>query len=304
MQEQTQVAVRLDKETVVALVTYVLPQYLEILDDCRDRETWHAFAQRIGEGIKRLKIENYVHLYEEEKHIFGAFFMALMSKEEQAEFAAEINSASPEEQQGMFREMVQSGSEWDQLSDKLFPDDPELIRQQREAFEKLEGEERAEAIRHGQYLMGFAMAWLHNVLAVMVFGERMTSLVPRALAGDKEAFARAVQIDKNLLHEHPGFREIHRKATIENDADFLGKVAYRLAAPVTRGPIRQYGVFMLFALLETLGWLDDLKHREILDICDAAHLDRWQNRIEDENAVTKAIGRYRHYQKTGGVSMH
>lgn len=304
MREQVQAAVRPDRETVVALVIQTLPQYLEILDDCRDRESWRAIAQRFGTFIKRLKIEGYVHLYEDEKNIAGALLMALLSKKEQAELAAEINAASPEEQQEMMREWARSGSELDQLSDKLLPTDPELIRKQRKAFEKLEGEERAEAVRRSQYLLGSAMAWLYNVLAVMVFGERMTSLVPKALAGDKEAFARAVQIDKNLIHEHPEFREIHRKATIENDADFLGKVGYRLAAPVTRGRIRHFGIFMLFAMLETLGWLDDLKHREILDICDAANLDRWQNRIEDENAVTKCLQKYRRYQKTGGVSMH
>jgi hypothetical protein len=129
-------------------------------------------------------------------------------------------------------------------------------------------------------------------------------LVPKALAGDKDAFARAVQIDKNLIHEHPGFKEIHQKALTEGDTDFLEKIGYRLAAPVTRGPIRYASVFVLFAMLETLGWLDAIRHREILDICDAANLDRWQNRIEDENAITKCLQKYRRYQKTGGVSMH
>lgn len=306
MQEQEKPAAlaRPDKETVVALVTRVLPDYLEILEDCSDPPTWRNLAQRFSENIKRLKIENYVLLYEDEKRIPAALLHAVMSKEEQAEFFAEINSATPEQQQELLREYGRPGGKWDQLSDEMFPDDPEKQRQLIEEFERLEGDERTEAVKRGQYLMGFCLAWLHDTLAVMVFGQRMTSLVTKALAGDKDAFARAVQIDKSLIHEHPGFKEIHQKALTSGDADFLEKIGYRLAAPVTRGPIRHAGVFVLFAMLETLGWLDAIRHREILDICDAANLDRWQNRIEDENAITKCLQKYRRYQKTGGVSMH
>lgn len=57
-------------------------------------------------------------------------------------------------------------------------------------------------------------------------------------------------------------------------------------------------------MLESLGWLNDLTHSEILDICTAANLDRWENRIEDVNYLTKRLAGYRKYQKTGGVSMH
>jgi len=57
-------------------------------------------------------------------------------------------------------------------------------------------------------------------------------------------------------------------------------------------------------MLEVMGWLDEFRHEEILNLCDDAGLDRWQNRIEDVNAVTKQLKRYRKYQKTGGVSMH
>ena len=152
--------------------------------------------------------------------------------------------------------------------------------------------------------MGFILAWLHESLAVMVHGEKMTSLVPRALAGDDEAFLNAIHIDKALMTLHPKFAERHRQAILDGDRTLLDKISYRLASPVTKGRAQLAGLFAVFAMLESLGWLNDLRHHEILDICDAARLDRWQNRIEDENAVTKALIKYRRYQKTGGVSMH
>jgi len=60
---------------------------------------------------------------------------------------------------------------------------------------------------------------------------------------------------------------------------------------------------MLFALLEDTYWLDDLKHREILEICDELQLDRYGNRIESENALTKALRGYRKFQEFNRMSM-
>jgi hypothetical protein len=61
---------------------------------------------------------------------------------------------------------------------------------------------------------------------------------------------------------------------------------------------------MVFGILDLAGWLDEFKHREILDICDAARLDRYENRIEDVNYLTKRFKEYRRWQKSGGLSMH
>ena len=132
----------------------------------------------------------------------------------------------------------------------------------------------------------------------------MTSLVPKALAGDEDAFLKAIHIDRNLLLAHPGFAEIHARAIRQGDQKRLQRIAARFASPVTKGRIQLAGAFMVFALLEAMGWLDKMKHREILDLCDQAGLDRWQNRIEDEVAIAKCLSKYRRYQKSGGMSMH
>ena len=60
---------------------------------------------------------------------------------------------------------------------------------------------------------------------------------------------------------------------------------------------------MVFACLEASQWLDDFPHAEILDICDEAGLDRYENRIEDVNYLTKRLKDYRRFQKTGAMSM-
>lgn len=132
----------------------------------------------------------------------------------------------------------------------------------------------------------------------------MTSLVPRAMRGDDDAFLKAIQIDRQLLKAHPYFIERYATAFQKGEVEFLNNVSYRLTNPHLRGKILYPGIYVVFAILEVMGWLDDLTHEEILDICDAAGLDRWQNRIEDVNYLTKRLAGYRRYQKTKGVSMH
>ena len=74
--------------------------------------------------------------------------------------------------------------------------------------------------------------------------------------------------------------------------------------PLVRGRIRYPGLYFLFHTLESIGWLHELTDEELLDVCDDAGLDRWQNRIEDVNYLTKRRLEYLRWQKTGGVSMH
>ncbi len=295
---------RARKDTVLALVSHAAPQFLEILSDCKDAATWRKVSERFEEMRVRLKIDNYVLIYEDERRIGSALINALMSPEEQQQFGKEFAAAKQEEQLEMLHDLGRPGGEGEKLAEEMFPEDPDAQRAQVEAFNQLEDDDKQEAIKRGQLVMCFFMAWLHETLAVMVHGEKMTSLVPKALAGHEESFLKTIHIDKALMTLHPKFADRHRQAILDGDRTLLDKISYRLAAPVTKGRVQLSGLFAVFAMLESLGWLNDLRHHEILDICDAARLDRWQNRIEDENAVTKALIKYRRYQKTGGVSMH
>ena len=155
-----------------------------------------------------------------------------------------------------------------------------------------------------QFLFLHIISSIHNYFSIMVTGESMTSLVPKAINGDSEAFFKAIKIDRNLLSLHPYFIERYQLAQSSGQKDFLKRLAPYQSNPHLIGRIRYPRLYIVFAMLEALKWLDDLTHSEILDICDTAGLDRWQSRIEDVNSVTKQLKRYRRYQKTGGVSMH
>jgi ribosomal protein S18 acetylase RimI-like enzyme len=296
--------VRMDKAATAAFVASMAPEYLDVLDACRDAARWRKVVDQFDTIVKRFNIENYVLLYEDQRRIVNALMKAMMTDEGQRQFGAELGSATPEERDQVFRELAAPGGVADQIASELIPDDPQVEAEQLRRFEALSDPDKRDTVTRGQFFWGFNVAWIHEVLAVMIHGERMTSLVPKALAGDQSAYLKAIHIDKTLRRRHAGLGEIEAQAIRNGDRRFLEAVGRWLASPVARGRIQYPGVFFIFALLESLEWLDDMRHREILDICDAAGLDRWQNRIEDENAITKALLKYRRNQKTGGVSMH
>ena len=100
-----------------------------------------------------------------------------------------------------------------------------------------------------------------------------------------------------LLLHYPYFRDRKARAQSDGDMAFLSKLSYRESNPPVRSKIRYPALYMLFGILESVGWLDDLTHDEILDICDEARLDRYQNRIEDVNCITKRLSEYRLWKK-------
>lgn len=227
-------------------------------------------------------------------------FLAFLGEEGLKDFAQEIEALSKEEQQDIV-DGVTSVETLNEVAESMastkFPQTPAEWKMAREELAKLPDDERKETEKRGAFLWCFFFSNFFNTLSLMVHGTKMTSLVPRAIAGDDDAFLKAVQIDRMLLLHHPYFRDRKATAQSEGETDFLSKLSYRESNPPVRGKIRYPALYMLFGILESIRWLDDLTHEEILDICDNAGLDRYQNRIEDVNCVTKRLTEYRIWKK-------
>ena len=139
----------------------------------------------------------------------------------------------------------------------------------------------------------------------MVHGEPLTSLVMKAIQGDDESFCKSIQIDRQIYTHHPYSNIRISRAREHGESAFLEQVSYRLKTPTAKGRIRYPGVWTVLAMLDTLGWLDGtLTAAEILDICDAAGLELYENRIEDAGYMSKRIRDYRRMQKSISVSSH
>jgi len=295
--------IRPKKELALSLIEQMAPQYLEMFRDVQKPGGWRTLAMRFGEIRKRLKLDSYVTLYGSENSVYAALWIALLGTDGFKRISEELNTVSADEQQNFLDELTADVIQGDGWLNEMFPESLEKQEKQRLAFEALPENERAEIVQRSQHLFAFVMASFYDCISVMVHGEKLTSLVPKAIAGDRVAFLKAIHIDKSILHAHPEFKTQYEKALSTLDRDFLRNIGYRIEAPPTRGKIRFPGVYMIFALLESLRWLNELRHEEILDLCVDAGLDRWQNRIEDVTYLTKRLGEYRRMQKAGGLSM-
>jgi hypothetical protein len=250
--------------------------------------------------------DKYVLAYESELHILFCFIRAIFPEKYDTElekFVAAYKTANEKEKLEFFKALSECLLT-DDIYEKfrnLIPRTEEERNAAKKEFESLSEDEKNEAIRQVHFFLTFYFANFYNYISVMVHGQRLTKLVSRALQGDQEAFCKAVQIDKNLLTGHPYFQETFARLPMGNDKDrnFHRAICSAHARPQVNSRIDYPALYLLFAVLDSFGWLDSFTAPEILDLCDEARLDRYQNRIEDENYLTKRRLEYRKKQKIG-----
>lgn len=274
--------------------------FLGYLESAKGRLRFRVGLTRL---IKNLRIENYPLLYEREQAMGVAIAKALTSDAELRELEAELRVATPE---GRGKAMKELGEAASSLLEAIeIPDDdptPEQEADAHAAYEALPAEERAEVTRSMQLLLAGVFAVFYEQLALMVHGERMTSLVAQAKAGDDTAFAKAVQIDGRVLTEIPHFRERYARARLADETEFLSRVWRRQVAPPYKGRIEHKALYLMFAFLDSVGLLKSFTHRELLDLYDELGVAGKRRRIEDEKNMGKRLAEYRRFQKRRHVS--
>lgn len=255
------------------------------------------FPPLVTRAIVNLKIESYPRLYENEAAIALMVLRPFLSPEEITELNSQLTDQTPEERGQKLRELVDGLSELDMAFE--LPKTPADERRAQAQFDALTKEEQDEAVKMGQQLwMGFLASFFQS-LSVMVHGEKLTSLVAQAEAGNDEAFCKAVQIDKRILTTIPYFRQRFERANLEGEQNFSDALAYRLQCPPYKGKIRHKALYLAFAYLDQAGLLDTMKHGEILDLCIDAGLDAHANRIDDVKNLSKRLAEYRAFQRRG-----
>lgn len=299
--------IRLSIEKSRQIIVAASPTCVEMLRFFQGRGGWIAVPPQVAAVRSRLRIDDYVTLYEDYRRIGICVMLAFVEPEELREWDRELCALSIEEQQLQLEEFANDCDSFGESLGGFFdlPETEEALSAARKQFELLPNDAQVRLTRMAQFLWSAMLAGFHNIISVMVHGEALTSLVPKAIHGDDEAYCKAVQIDRQLFLRHPYFISRFEQATADGDEAFLAKVAYRLKTPTARGKIRYPGLWTVFAMLDTLGWLDSsLTAEEILDICDEAGLHRFENRIEDPLALSKRIRAYRQMQKTALLSRH
>lgn len=293
---------RVSKSAAISLAVRLTPQYAEALRDLQRGNCRFQFQPRIA--ALRDRIGGYVRLYEKPMHFELALFVGLFGEEGLKQLNAASASWSAAEQRKFLDEFASSGELEQALDEMYWPETEEEWKEVEAQALALPPEEQQALYRQSVFWWSGVFGIFFDTVSLMVHGAKLSALVVRAISGDTDAFLKAVQMDRLLISHHPYFRHRRLLAQETGDLEFLAKLAYRERNPPLRGKIAYPALYMLFGILESVRWLDDLKHNEILDVCDAAGLHRYQNRIEDVNYLTKRLREYRRWQKTGTVSMH
>jgi hypothetical protein len=293
---------RIEKSIARFLALELAPECGSTLASFRTKsDGWVKMPAEIENVLKNLGMGPfYVIAYEDENRIHSCLYRAVFPDNTVEEFLkldAEFMALSEEEKLAFLREDIDSPLDDMFFSwDDFFPKTEEAKAAAKEQYESLSEEEKTAAVYRLAMFIAFFYAFFYNLLSLMVHGQKLTVLVPLAMNGDKEAFCKAVQIDRNLLVGHPFFRDTFARLQTGDDPQFLKDVQYRIGNPTTRSKVRFPVLYMIFSLLDSFDWLDDFTASEILDICDEAQLDRFQNRIEDENYLNKRRIEYRRLQ--------
>ena len=294
--------IRLPKQSAIRFAGKWAPLYAELFCSLRHEGGRVQIDARYAQ-IRR-NLGSYVLLYDDEKKLGITLMLSLLGEDGFGKFSKDSASWTEQETVDFLQYISGPEAEKDiEESIRLPRTDAEWAEQER-LLALMSEEERAAAVKSGVFFWSAFFAQFFDTLALMTHGAKLTTLVPLALQGNIDAFLKAVQVDRLLLTHHPFFIKRKQQAQDDGDEEFLRALAYREGNPNIKGKIRYPGLFMLFGILESVRWLNDLKHDDILNLCDEIGLDRFQNRIEDVNYLTKRLIDYRKFQNSGGLSMH
>lgn len=293
---------RPSKENAFRMVRNWLPLYAQLYCELKRGGGRVAFENRFA-NVRANLASFYVTLYEDERRIGAAFMICLMGLDDFNDLKEDSKNWTSEQLDQYIAELASEEAEQTLIDAIQIPESEAEWQQSEETLRSLNPKERKRAETQSYCFFSGLFAQVFNVFALMTHGASLAALVAKAKAGDDESFGKAVQVDRCLLTHHPYFIDRKARAQDEGEIQFLRNLATRESNPNLRGRIRYAPLFLLFGVLESLNWLHDLTNDEILNICDDAGLDRYQNRIEDPMYVSKRLAEYRRYQNSGGLSM-
>lgn len=286
-----------DIPSAARLIQAMAPDWLWLLKYIESEDGYVRFPPAVSQWIKNLNIGNYPGLYEDERAIGAILVKAFLSDEQVGQLNTELEACSSEERGQLLLEYIGNlGEEIDAIE---LPKTPAAQKRAEAQFLAMSDAERQHAIEFMQRFLMSMLAGFYQSLSIMVHGEKLTALVAQAKAGDDKAFAKAVQIDKRILHALPYFNDRFAAANSEGQREFVELVTAHMSRPPYKGKIRHKALYLAFSLLDQVGVLDRMKHSELLDLCTQAGLDSHANRIDDVKNVSKRLAEYRAFQRRG-----
>ena len=290
-----QVVPRPSPEVAAAALRSMLPDIDWLLLRSSADGEWFRFPAQFVEVLGRLKIEKYAELYLRSDFVARLLMRRFFTEDDSREFDRLAAEGTESDLRGMMDEAIEES-----VADEgswLIPKTAAERKAAQDAWDSLSEAEKRETILNGQTVWTAFVATFYNYLSAMVHRFPLTTLVQAAVSGDDDALVMAIQIDRTILTDLPYAVERYRRAARESDAGFFEKLAYRLGNPVIRGKIRFRQLWWALAMLDAMNLLDgSLTHSKVLDLLNEAGLDRYANRIESVEYLSKRIAEFRKFQ--------
>jgi hypothetical protein len=289
----------IDRSAAIRLIKGMAPDWTWLLQHIESEGRYIRFPTQFSRIIANLRIEDYPRLYENEIAISVMMLRAFLTPDEIKELSAKLESLTPEERGEFLDEAMQDLTTVGASIE--IPKTPGAQMRAEAVFDALSDDDKAAAVKFWQYFMMAFLATFYQMLSIAVHGEKLTSLVAQAKAGNNKAFAKPVQIDKRILSAVPYFKQRFAEANTEGDRKFTEDVGAHLTRPPYKGKIRHKSLYLTFAYLDMAGLLETMQLKEILDLCDEAGVGGYANRIEDVKNLSKRLAEYRAFQRRGLV---
>lgn len=305
---------------LLQMIVAMAGRYRELVPDFSNQRIWSGLKSHIAERCDTLKIADfYPMLYESPSHplalmhklSWAKVFRRLMIRKAREAGLGDIakqsvHLASREQLRSFFELVLVETQEVVDGLDAL--DDLEAVKAAASAYWQdvhpfLPLWKQRQVERDAQYSASLYLYMFHNAVAVMAYGESLSSLVHRALMGGDDAdtaMCKAARV-ADSLRRHPKFMARYLAAAQYSEADFLRR--YNQTNTPLTNKIRYPGLYFLLSLLDSFGMLDRLSNEQLGYLCDRAKLDRWENRIEDVGYLGKRRTEYLRH-KSIQMSMH
>lgn len=284
-----------------ALLLAVVPTFVLLQKQIFDRAGDLPVHADINALISRLKIEDYPILYRDERLIWANFLFGELGRDNFQAFCAEAETLSLEARSDLLLSMVSDAEEEVAgVVDSLFIKDKRVLVRLRRDFRRLSPSQQKGAVESARRCAGALLAGFYQSMSLMTHGEKLTSLVAKAIDGDIEAAAKAIQVDKRIYLEipeikrmwfrimsSPGTPEARRFLAAHGVAPFGGGLEYRAA-------------YLIVALLDQLQLLDAISNVRLLELMDRAGIVSVTNEpFPEQKAFDRVVREYKRKRHIG-----
>jgi len=265
-------------KNTINLLTALTPVLDELIVSMQKNNGWFILDNLdISPAIKNLKLENWAEFYLDEKTTKALPALFLLDEAELKEALDDPDKA---------KEKLKTTS-LTLLEEDLF----EISDNCDNDFIELPAEEQQQVLKQTSIMVLTMLLGLFSALSNMIHGVSLYTLVSLAKKGDDDAFCKAIQIDRTILFL-PFAKERMIKAQLNNNADFLARLALKLKSPILGKKIKYRTLWLVFALLDDEGFLT-LPHEELLNICEEIGVYGKKHGIEDVGHLRKRLADYK-----------